>query len=140
MAGQRLRDKQRTRERISQTATALFLERGFAEVTVAEVAAAAGVSKVTVFAHFPRKEDLLLDRAPEAIELARAAVRDRPPGVSPVEALRALAVNLAGQRHPLSGLTPGAGPGRPRPRGRCPSRGCWPRWWSRPTGPWSPRP
>src|ERR1700760_1145093 len=110
MAGQRLRDKQRTRERISQTATALFLERGFAEVTVAEVAAAAGVSKVTVFAHFPRKEDLLLDRAPEAIELARAAVRDRPPGVSPVEALRALAVNLAGQRHPLSGLTAGAAP------------------------------
>ena len=110
MAGQRLRDKQRTRERISQVATALFLERGFGEVTVAEVAAAAGVSKVTVFAHFPRKEDLLLDRAPEAVELTRAAVRDRPPGVSPVEALRALGVNLAEQRHPLSGLTAGAAP------------------------------
>jgi AcrR family transcriptional regulator len=110
MAGQRLRDKQRTRERISQVATVLFLERGFGEVTVAEVAAAAGVSKVTVFAHFPRKEDLLLDRAPEAVELARAAVRDRPPGVSPVEALRALGVNLAEQRHPLSGLTAGAAP------------------------------
>ena len=110
MAGQRLRDKQRTRERISQVATALFLERGFAEVTVAEVAAAAGVSKVTVFAHFPRKEDLLLDRAPEAVELTRAAVRGRPAGVSPVEALRALGVNLAGQRHPLSGLTAGAAP------------------------------
>jgi AcrR family transcriptional regulator len=110
MAGQRLRDKQRTRERISQVATALFLERGFGEVTVAEVATAAGVSKVTVFAHFPRKEDLLLDRAPEAVELTRAAVRDRPPGVSPVEALRALGVNLAEQRHPLSGLTAGAAP------------------------------
>jgi AcrR family transcriptional regulator len=110
MAGQRLRDKQRTRERTSQVATALFLERGFGEVTVAEVAAAAGVSKVTVFAHFPRKEDLLLDRVHEAAELTRAAVRDRPPGVSPVEALRALGVNLAEQRHPLSGLTAGAAP------------------------------
>ena len=110
MAGQRLRDKERTRERIAQAATVLFLERGFQQVTVAEVAAAAGVSKVTVFAHFPRKEDLLLDRGPEALTLVRAAVRDRPPGVGPVQALRALAVNLAGERHPLSGLTAGSRP------------------------------
>jgi AcrR family transcriptional regulator len=114
MAGQRLRDKQRTRERIAQVATALFLERGFAEVTVAEVAAAAGVSKVTVFAHFPRKEDLLLDRGPEAVTLVRAAVRDRAGlargAVSPVQALRALAINLAEERHPLSGLSAGSSP------------------------------
>jgi AcrR family transcriptional regulator len=110
MAGQRLRDKERTRERIAQAATVLFLERGFQEVTVAQVAAAAGVSKVTVFAHFPRKEDLLLDRGPEALTLVRAAVRDRPPGVGPVQALRALTVNLAGERHPLSGLTAGSRP------------------------------
>jgi AcrR family transcriptional regulator len=114
MAGQRLRDKQRTRERIAQVATALFLERGFAEVTVAEVAAAAGVSKVTVFAHFPRKEDLLLDRGPEAVTLVRAAVRGRavlaPGAVSPVQALRTLAINLAQERHPLSGLSAGSGP------------------------------
>ena len=110
MADQRRRDKERTRERIAQVATVLFLERGFQEVTVAEVAAAAGVSKVTVFAHFPRKEDLLLDRGPEALTLVRAAVRDRPPGVGPVQALRALAVNLAEESHPLSGLTAGSRP------------------------------
>jgi len=110
VADQRRRDKERTRERIAQVATVLFLERGFQEVTVAEVAAAAGVSKVTVFAHFPRKEDLLLDRGPEALTLVRAAVRDRPPGVGPVQALRALAVNLAEESHPLSGLTAGSRP------------------------------
>jgi AcrR family transcriptional regulator len=110
VADQRRRDKERTRERIAQVATVLFLERGFQAVTVAEVAAAAGVSKVTVFAHFPRKEDLLLDRGPEALTLVRAAVRDRPPGVGPVPALRALAVNLAGESHPLSGLTAGSRP------------------------------
>ncbi|ARJ04241.1 hypothetical protein GCM10010988_29820 [Cnuibacter physcomitrellae] len=65
-----------TRARISQVATALMLSRGFDEVTVAQVALEAGVSSVTVFKHFPRKEDLLLDRAPEAAELLRAAVRD----------------------------------------------------------------
>ena len=42
--------------------------------------------------------------------LVRAAVRDRPGGVSPVRALRALAVNLAQERHPLSGLSAGSGP------------------------------
>jgi AcrR family transcriptional regulator len=110
MAGQRLRDKQRTRERIAAVAAALFLERGFDDVTVAEVAAQAGVSKVTVFAHFPRKEHLLLDREPEAAALVRAAVRDRAAGTGPVRALRRLATNLAEQRHPLSGLSTGASP------------------------------
>src|ERR1700754_840247 len=100
----------RTRAHTADVATGLFLDRGFDDVTVAEVAAAAGVSKVTVFAHFPRKEDLLLDLAPEATALVRAAVRDRPPGVGPVEALRALGHHLTGQRHPLSGLTAGSAP------------------------------
>ena len=66
-----------TRKRISDIATALFLERGFDAVTVAEVARAAGVSSVTVFNHFARKEDLLFDREEDAIELLRSAVRGR---------------------------------------------------------------
>ena len=85
----------------------MFLDRGFDQVTVAEVAEAAGVSKVTVFAHFPRKEDLMLDRAPEAMELIRNALRGRPAATGPVEALRALATDLLEQGHPLSGLSSG---------------------------------
>jgi AcrR family transcriptional regulator len=65
-------------------APGLFLERGFDEVTIAEVAAAAGVSKVTVFAHFERKEDLFLDRLPDAVDLARAVIRERAPGADVV--------------------------------------------------------
>ena len=65
-----------TRARISDVATQLFLERGFDGVTVAEVAREAGVSSVTVFKHFPRKEDLLLDRTDDAVEVLRSAVRD----------------------------------------------------------------
>lgn len=60
--GLRERKKRLTRQRISGEATALFLERGFDEVAVAEVARAAGVSTMTVFNYFPRKEDLFLDR------------------------------------------------------------------------------
>ncbi|MER6667962.1 TetR family transcriptional regulator [Amycolatopsis japonica] len=95
----------KTRAHIADVATGLFVERGFDDVTVAEVAAAAGVSKVTVFSHFERKEDLALDRLPDAVGIARSAIRDRPDGVSVVEAFRRTALALAEEQHPLSGLS-----------------------------------
>ncbi|MFD5247495.1 TetR family transcriptional regulator [Amycolatopsis sp. NPDC058340] len=95
----------RTRAHIAEVATGLFVERGFDDVTVAEVAAAAGVSKVTVFSHFDRKEDLALDRLPDAVGIARATIRDRPDGVGVVEAFRLMTLALAEERHPLSGLS-----------------------------------
>lgn len=93
-----------TRARISTVATRLFLERGFDAVTVTEVAREAGVSSVTVFNHFPRKEDLLLDRTVDAVELLRAAVGDRAPDVDVLASLRDAALRLADDRHPLSGV------------------------------------
>src|SRR5688572_30245443 len=93
-----------TRAKISQVATRLFLERGFDTVTVAEVAREAGVSSVTVFNHFPRKEDLLLDRADDAVELLRSAVRDRAPGVDVLTSLRDATLRLVDARHALSGV------------------------------------
>ena len=82
----------------------MFLERGFDAVTVAEVAREAGVSSVTVFNHFPRKEDLFLDRAVDAVELLRSAVRDRAPGVDVLASLRDVTLRLVDARHPLSGV------------------------------------
>ena len=93
-----------TRARILEVATRLFLERGYDAVTVAEVAREAGVSSVTVFKHFPRKEDLFLDRADDAVEFLRSAVRDRAPGVEVPTSLRAMALRLFDDRHPLSGV------------------------------------
>ncbi|WP_233599271.1 MULTISPECIES: TetR/AcrR family transcriptional regulator [unclassified Amycolatopsis] len=94
----------KTRARIAEIATRLFLERGFDEVTIAEVAAAAGVSKVTVFSHFERKEDLLFDRLPDVADIVRTAIRERDDAVGAVEALRQATVALAEKRHVLSGL------------------------------------
>jgi AcrR family transcriptional regulator len=99
-----------TRAKISQVATRLFLERGFDEVTVAEVAREAGVSSVTVFKHFPRKEDLLLDRQVDAADVLRAAVRNRAPGVDVVASLREATLRLLDERHGLSGVADGAVP------------------------------
>lgn len=95
----------KTRAHIAAVATELFLAHGFDDVTIAEIAAAAGVSKVTVFSYFERKEDLLLDRLPDAVDIVRAAVRERAAEVSAVEALRQAALALAERRHPLSGLS-----------------------------------
>src|SRR5690349_6126904 len=100
----RERKKQATRQRISDVATGLFVERGFDEVTVAEVARAADVSAMTVFNYFPRKEDLFLDRIPQAVDMFTEAVRQRDPAQSPLAALRALALQLLDQRHPLGGI------------------------------------
>lgn len=57
--GRRERKKQQTREKIASVAMELFLERGFEQVTVTEVAEAADVSINTVYNYFPTKEDLI---------------------------------------------------------------------------------
>src|SRR5471032_413376 len=90
----RSRKRLATREGISNAATRLFLERGFDHVTVDEIAAAADVGRMTVFNHFPRKEDMFFDRDEEARELLRDALRKRNPGISPIEAYRLLAHRL----------------------------------------------
>src|ERR1700742_4448064 len=95
----RTRKRLATRQSISDTATRLFLERGFDSVTVDEIAEAADVGRMTVFNHFPRKEDMFFDREGEIHALAFDAVRKRGQGVSPIEATRKLAHELVRQDH-----------------------------------------
>jgi len=84
--GLRERKKQQTRELIAQTARRLFLERGFDHVPVAEIARAADVSEKTVFNYYPRKEDLVYFQLEAFEEELLAAVRDRAPGESVLDA------------------------------------------------------
>jgi AcrR family transcriptional regulator len=89
-----------TRQEISNAATHLFWERGFDQVTVDEIAAAAGVARMTVFNHFSRKEDMFFDRDDEGREVLRAALRHRDARVAPIEALRLLVHELVAQQSP----------------------------------------
>ena len=96
----RSRKRLATRQAISNAATRLFFVHGFEQVTVDEIAAAANVGRMTVFNHFPRKEDMFFDREEEGRELLRAALRQRDPAVSPVETLRLLAHRLVAEDSP----------------------------------------
>lgn len=72
----------RTRQRLQRHALALFEQRGFDQVTVEEVARAAGVSHMTFYRHFPTKESVVLDDPYDP--LIGAAVARQDPGQSPV--------------------------------------------------------
>ena len=97
----RSRKRLATRQGISDAATRLFFERGFENVTVDEIAAAADVGRMTVFNHFPRKEDMFFDRDEEGREILREALRQRHPRVAPIEALRLLAHRLVAEQSPF---------------------------------------
>src|SRR5580700_9629296 len=91
--GLRERKKRLMRQQLSDTATRMFLERGFDAVRVSEIAEACGVSEKTVFNYFPTKEALILDRLDATVAALRTGLAD--PGVSPVEAaLRILDAEL----------------------------------------------
>lgn len=85
--GRRERKKAATRKAISDVATKLFLERGFDNVSIREVADAADVSPTTVFAHFAQKEALVFDEDDEQRDRLVAAVRERPVGTTVNRAL-----------------------------------------------------
>ncbi len=87
--GRRERKKAATRTAILDAATALFLDRGFDAVTVREIADKADVTPKTVFTHFPHKEALVFSDEDERHERLIAAVRDRAPGTSVSDALKA---------------------------------------------------
>jgi AcrR family transcriptional regulator len=84
--GLRERKKALTRQRLTDTATQMFLARGFDAVRVAEIAAACEVSEKTVYNYFPTKESLILDRWDSTATALRAGLAD--PGVHPVDAVR----------------------------------------------------
>jgi AcrR family transcriptional regulator len=86
--GLRERKRERTRRLIADTARRLFAERGFEQVPVAEIAAAAEVSEGTVFNYFPTKEDLVYERMDIFEREMLSAIRDRPAGESLLAAFR----------------------------------------------------
>jgi AcrR family transcriptional regulator len=95
-AGLRERKKQRTRQLIRDTAVRLFMERGFDQVTIAEIAREAEVSEATVFNHFPTKEDLVYGQMETFEQELLTAVRNRPTGQSALAAYADFVFSIRG--------------------------------------------
>ncbi|MEU4798609.1 TetR/AcrR family transcriptional regulator [Streptomyces sp. NPDC023327] len=102
--GLRTRKKRQRHRTISDTAIALFLEKGFEKVSVAEVAAAAEVSKPTLFRYFASKEDLVLHRFADHEDEAARVVAARPAGRAALEALHRHFRAGLDRRDPVTGL------------------------------------
>src|ERR1700761_7319042 len=104
--GLRERKKRLTRRLLSDTATRMFVARGFDEVTIADIAAACGVSEKTVWNYFPAKETLLLDVEDATVDAIRREIGN---GAAPVEAmLRVLDRDLQYTTDQLTADMPGA--------------------------------
>jgi AcrR family transcriptional regulator len=66
----------------------LFAARGFEQVSVTEIGAAAGVTEKTVFNHFATKEDLIYSEDQGFETALLDAVRSRSTGASVIDAVR----------------------------------------------------
>ncbi|WP_316774283.1 TetR/AcrR family transcriptional regulator [Streptomyces sasae] len=102
--GLRERKKRRMYEDVSDIAVRLFLAKGFDAVPVAEVAAAAGISKPTLFRYFPAKEDLVLYRIADHETEAARLVAGASGAESPVGVLRARFLDGLRRNDPITGL------------------------------------
>ena len=94
--GLRERKKQQTRDLIADSALALFLERGYDTVTIADVAERAAVDVKTIYNYFPSKPDLIYHRFETFWAEVLAAVRDRTAGESVLAAFSRFLVPLDG--------------------------------------------
>jgi AcrR family transcriptional regulator len=102
--GLRERKKQRTHSAISDAAIALFLEHGFENVSITQIAEAAEVSRRTLFAYFPTKEDLVVHRVADHETEAARVVRARAGHLTPLAALREHFLDGLRRRDPVTGL------------------------------------
>jgi len=88
--GLRERKRAQTRRALQQAAITLFLERGFDQVTVAEVADRANVALTTLFTYYPAgKVALVFDREEDRGAALAHAIEHRPAGTDPLSAVEA---------------------------------------------------
>jgi AcrR family transcriptional regulator len=97
--GLRERKKVRTRHDIVESATRLFLARGFDPTTMDEIAAEAEVSRSTLFRYFGTKESLVFPNQEDRLEMFRRLLADERDDESPFDVVRRAIIELAGEFH-----------------------------------------
>ena len=77
------------RGRLEQAALELYVEHGFEQTTVAEIAARAGLTERTFFRYFADKREVLFAGGANLQEFLVSAVASAPDSVAPIEAVAA---------------------------------------------------
>jgi AcrR family transcriptional regulator len=101
--GLRERKKAETRRRVADIAAQMFIERGYENVRMVDIAQAADISAQTLYNYFPTKEDLIFDQDREFEEFILRAVTERPSDQGLVESVRANALQFLEQISPAIG-------------------------------------
>jgi AcrR family transcriptional regulator len=78
-----------TRERLETAALDLFVENGYGQTTVAQIAERAGLNRATFFRHFADKREVLFGGEDVLAGLFGDAIRAAPPGATLAECLQA---------------------------------------------------
>lgn len=102
--GLRERKKKATRDQLVEAAFKLFAERGFDEVSAAEIAAAVGVSERTFFRYFPVKEDVMFPDAGEKRSHVQQLLAEIPPDLSLVDGVRRALVAMSHEYEGSQGI------------------------------------
>lgn len=76
-----------TRDRLAQAAMQLYLERGYPQTTVAEIAATAGITERTFFRHFADKSEVLFGGTAPLQAVIRQGISHTPTSAPPLEAV-----------------------------------------------------
>lgn len=106
-----------TSERLQAAAMTLFSERGFDQVTAAQIAEAAGTTERTFFRYFPDKRDVLFDRQDTLVQAIVDGVQNAPASASALQLVAAAvragaeffpndARDIARARHGIIASTP----------------------------------
>jgi len=86
--GVRERKRRETHQRIAEAGMRLFVAHGYDATTLEAIAAAAGISRRTFFYYFKSKDDVLLSVQSTGSELLLSILRQQPPGLAPIDAVR----------------------------------------------------
>ena len=107
--------KEKTRRDLVASARELFAERGFDATSAADIAAGAGVTERTLFRYFPSKIALVLDEVFALLPEMLQAIRERPDGELPYQAVCEGIVDFGDRHRDLLLLLISEFPDEPRP-------------------------
>src|SRR5487761_2775335 len=95
--------------RLEQAALDLYVERGFEQTTVAEIAKRAGLTERTFFRYFADKREVLFGGAKNLEEVLTREVVHAPVSLAPLAAATAEALRQRGVKDPVAALAAEAG-------------------------------